>query len=83
MTEQLLSKRLNPYELAMQNFEMAADVLELEADIRAMVRAPERVLAVTVPVRMDNGKMSCFEGYRVQHNTSRGPAKGEFAFTRA
>jgi len=70
----------NPYELAMQNFEMAADALGLKDDIRAMVRAPERVLAVTVPVRMDNGRVTCFEGYRVQHNTSRGPAKGGIRF---
>jgi glutamate dehydrogenase/leucine dehydrogenase len=70
----------NPYELAMQNFEMAADVLGLNSDLRAMIRAPERVLAVTVPVRMDSGKIRCFEGYRVQHNTSRGPAKGGIRF---
>jgi glutamate dehydrogenase/leucine dehydrogenase len=41
-----------------------------------MIRSPERVLAVTVPVRMDNGHIRVFQGYRVQHNTSRGPAKG-------
>lgn len=41
-----------------------------------MIRSPERVLAVTIPVRMDNGHIRCFEGYRVQHNTARGPAKG-------
>jgi glutamate dehydrogenase/leucine dehydrogenase len=70
----------NPYELAMQNFEMAADVLGLDSDVRAMVRAPERVLAVSIPVRMDNGKIKCFDGYRVQHNTSRGPAKGGIRF---
>ncbi len=66
----------NPYELAMQNFETAADVLDLTEDVRSMIRAPERILAVTIPVRMDNGHIHCFQGYRVQHNTSRGPAKG-------
>ena len=66
----------NPYQLAMQNFEKAADVLEMDEDTRAMVRAPERLLKVNVPVRMDNGHIRCYEGYRVQHNTARGPAKG-------
>ncbi len=66
----------NPYELALQNFELAADALELDENIRLMIRHPERVLAVTIPVRMDNGKIRCFQGFRVQHNTSRGPAKG-------
>jgi glutamate dehydrogenase/leucine dehydrogenase len=66
----------NPYLLAMQNFERAADVLQLSESARAMVRSPERVLMVNVPVRMDNGDIRCYEGYRVHHNTARGPAKG-------
>src|SRR5574341_72754 len=66
----------NPYEVALENFDIAADALELEADLREMLRYPERVLTVTVPVRMDNGRIRRFEGYRVQHNTTRGPAKG-------
>jgi glutamate dehydrogenase/leucine dehydrogenase len=60
----------------MQNFEKAADVLGLKEDVRAMIRAPERVLMVTVPVRMDDGRIECYQGYRVQHCTARGPAKG-------
>ncbi len=70
----------SPYSLAMQNFETAADALELSPDIRNMIRSPERVLIVTIPVRMDNGHIECFEGYRVQHNTARGPAKGGIRF---
>ena len=66
----------NPHELALQNFDIAADALELSDDIRAMIKYPERELAVTVPVRMDNGHIRRFQGYRVQHNTVRGPAKG-------
>ncbi|MEN6532532.1 MAG: Glu/Leu/Phe/Val dehydrogenase [Bryobacteraceae bacterium] len=66
----------SPYDLAMRNFDDAADVIDLRDDVRNIIRAPERILAVSVPVRMDNGKIRCFEGYRVQHNTSRGPAKG-------
>lgn len=66
----------DPYILAMENFEAAADALDFDEDVRNMIRSPERILTVTVPVRMDNGRIECFEGYRVQHNTSRGPAKG-------
>ncbi len=61
---------------ALANFRLAAEALELSADLRAMLEYPERVLMVSVPVKMDSGQVRCFPGYRVQHNTSRGPAKG-------
>ena len=80
MLSSLSTESKNPYDLAKQNFHRAADVLELKPDVRGMVLAPERVLTVTVPVRMDNGHIECFEGYRVQHSTSRGPAKGGIRF---
>jgi glutamate dehydrogenase/leucine dehydrogenase len=60
----------------MANFHLAAEALELSPDLRAMVQYPERVLTVAVPVRIDSGQVLCFRGFRVQHNTSRGPAKG-------
>ncbi len=66
----------NPHHLALQNFDKAADALGLSEDIRAMIKYPERELAVSVPVRMSNGKVRRFQGYRVQHSTVRGPAKG-------
>ncbi len=66
----------NPYEVALENFDIAADTLELDNDIREMIRCPERALTVTLPVRMDNGRIHRFEGFRVQHSTTRGPAKG-------
>ena len=52
------------------------NALELDSDIREMIKYPERVLTVTVPVRMDDGHIHRFEAYRVQHSTARGPAKG-------
>jgi len=76
----LPGEKRSPYDLAMQNFEAAADVLGLDEDVRAMIRSPERVLVVSLPIRMDNGHVRCFTGYRVQHNTSRGPAKGGIRF---
>jgi glutamate dehydrogenase/leucine dehydrogenase len=66
----------NAYDVALENFDLAADALGLEDGLRAMIKYPERVLAVSVPVRLDSGKIVRFEGYRVQHNTTRGPAKG-------
>jgi glutamate dehydrogenase/leucine dehydrogenase len=64
------------YDSAMENFDLAADALDLSMDVRNMIKYPERILQVTLPVRMDNGHIQKFEGYRVQHSTSRGPAKG-------
>jgi glutamate dehydrogenase/leucine dehydrogenase len=66
----------NAYDAALENFDLAADALELEDDVRTMIKYPERVLTVVLPVRMDDGKIHGFQGYRVQHSTSRGPAKG-------
>lgn len=68
------------YDFAQQNFELAAAALELTECTRSLLKYPERVLTVNVPFRMDNGDIRRFEGYRVQHNTSRGPAKGGIRF---
>jgi len=70
----------NAHEAAMENFDLAADVLELEPDLREMIKFPERILQVTLPVRLDDGHVHRFEGYRVQHSTARGPAKGGIRF---
>ncbi len=66
----------SPYQVALENFDAAADALELPQDLRAMIKYPERILIVNLPIRMDNGEVLHFEGYRVQHSTVRGPAKG-------
>jgi glutamate dehydrogenase/leucine dehydrogenase len=66
----------NAYDVAMENFDIAAQALDLERDVREMIKFPERVLTVTLPVRMNDGRIKRFEGYRVQHSTVRGPAKG-------
>jgi glutamate dehydrogenase/leucine dehydrogenase len=70
----------NAYEVALENFDLAANALELEPNVRAMIKYPERVLTVSVPVRMDDGRVLRFEGFRVQHSTMRGPAKGGIRF---
>ena len=57
-------------------FDQAAERLNLPAGVREMLRLPWRELKVQIPVRMDNGKVTVFTGYRVQHNGARGPYKG-------
>jgi glutamate dehydrogenase (NAD(P)+) len=68
--------QVNPYKMAVEQFEAAADRLKLSEDMRAILRVPKRELAVNFPVRMDNNRIKVFTGYRVQHNINRGPAKG-------
>jgi len=70
----------NAYNVALENFDAAADALGLDQDTREMIKYPERVLTVTVPVRMDDGHIRRFEAFRVQHSTARGPAKGGIRF---
>lgn len=67
---------VNPYQMAVQQFEAAADKLHLSEDLREVLRKPKRELTVNFPVRLDSGRMQTFTGYRVQHNINRGPAKG-------
>lgn len=78
MSTELLAPAHPPsaYDFALQNFELAAEALELTECTRSLIKYPERVLTVNIPFRLDNGDIRRYEGYRVQHNTSRGPAKG-------
>lgn len=71
---------MSPYDAAVAQFDEAADRLDLSQAMRAILRTPKRELVVHFPVRMDDGTIEMFTGYRVQHNTSRGPAKGGIRF---
>ncbi|MFP3130662.1 MAG: Glu/Leu/Phe/Val dehydrogenase [Nitrososphaeria archaeon] len=62
--------------MALQQLKKAADLLNLEEDLREVLSHPQREVQVSLPVRMDNGKVKVFTGYRVQHNNARGPYKG-------
>jgi glutamate dehydrogenase (NAD(P)+) len=64
------------YRRAIRNFELAASVLNLDPNTAGRLRRPEKILIVSVPVRMDDGSVKVFTGYRVQHNDSLGPYKG-------
>ena len=68
--------RPNPFAVAVEQFEVAAKRLNLSDDMRAILRQTKRELTVNFPVRMDDGSIRMFTGYRVQHNINRGPAKG-------
>ncbi len=66
----------NSFEMAMQNFDTAAEKLSLTENMRSRIKYPQRSLIVSVPVRLDNDSIKRFEGFRVQHSTMMGPAKG-------
>ncbi|MEO7000442.1 MAG: Glu/Leu/Phe/Val dehydrogenase [Ktedonobacterales bacterium] len=67
---------INPYMVTLAQFEAAADRLDLDATMRAILREPQREFEVNFPVRLEAGGVRILTGYRVQHNISRGPAKG-------
>lgn len=75
-TQTAFQEQLNPYEIAKQQFNRAADYLELEPSMRHVLENAKRQLIVSIPVKMDGGDVQVFEGFRVQHNIARGPAKG-------
>ena len=72
----MTSERDNPFRIAQQQFDKAAELLDLPQDIREILRVPQRELTVNFPVKLDSGATKVFTGYRVQHNLGRGPVKG-------
>jgi glutamate dehydrogenase (NAD(P)+) len=76
MTTEHIAAHINPWEVAQHQFDLAADRLNLDPGLRKVLRQPRRELTVHFPVKMDDGNVQVFTGYRVQHNLGRGPAKG-------
>jgi glutamate dehydrogenase (NAD(P)+) len=76
----IAQEELNPFKIAQKQFDAAADYLNLDESMRQVLRNAKRQLVVSVPVKMDGGEVKVFEGYRVQHNIARGPAKGGIRF---
>jgi glutamate dehydrogenase (NAD(P)+) len=68
------------YAMASEQFQLIADYLQMEENMRARMLQPKRALAVTLPVRMDDGRVETFQGYRVQHHLAMGPTKGGTRF---
>ena len=71
-----VNSQLNPLENAERQFEEAATRLKLDAGVKDMLKKPRRATIQWLPVMMDDGTIHMFEGFRVQHNIARGPAKG-------
>jgi glutamate dehydrogenase len=67
---------INPFEMAQRQFDEVADQLGLDQGVRAILRRPLREFHFRIPVRMDDGALRVFDGFRVQHSDARGPAKG-------
>src|SRR6478672_13402989 len=72
----IAAENLHPYDFALLQCDPAADHLGLDPGVRAVLSTPKRQLIVSIPVKMDDGSISCFHGYRVQHSIARGPSKG-------
>jgi len=73
-------KSYNPFIMAQKQFDNAAELLELDPATRDLLRVPLREYQFSIPVRMDDGQVKVFRGFRVQHNDARGPGKGGIRF---
>jgi len=69
-------KKINPLDVAMKQVDIAAERLKLDPGICEKIKHTKRELIVHLPVKMDDGSVKIFTGYRVQHNMTRGPGKG-------
>ncbi|NLC81840.1 MAG: Glu/Leu/Phe/Val dehydrogenase [Lentisphaerae bacterium] len=74
------SSSYNPFHVAQGQFDKVAALLELDEGVRELLRQPLREYQFSIPVRMDDGTVRVFKGFRVQHNDARGPAKGGIRF---
>ncbi len=75
-----MSETVNAFEMAQRQFDHVAEMLGLHEEVRQILRWPLREFRFQIPVRMDDGSIKVFFGYRVQHNDARGPAKGGIRF---
>ena len=76
----MADKSFNPFEMAQTQFDSIANRLDLNEATRELLRNNQREYHVSIPVRMDDGNVKIFRGFRVQHNDARGPAKGGIRF---
>ncbi len=75
-----LERTYNAWENALAQLDHVASLIELDPKIHRVIRSPKRCVIVSIPVRMDDGDVRVFEGYRVQHSQARGPSKGGIRF---
>lgn len=76
----MTQEELNPFAIAQQQLDAAAEIIELDPATHQLLRWPLRELHVTLPVKMDDGSTQIFHGFRVQYNDARGPTKGGIRF---
>ena len=72
--------KLNPFAVAQKQLDQCAKILHLDPGVQAILRVPTRELHVSLPVRMDDGSLKVFQGFRVQYNDAKGPCKGGIRF---
>lgn len=70
----------NPFEIVKKQIDRCAEILELRPEVVSILKTPQRELHVSLPIRMDDGSVKVFQGFRVQYNDARGPAKGGIRF---
>ncbi len=75
-----MANTINAFEMAQKQFDHVAELLKLEPQVREILRWPLREFSFRIPVRMDDGTLRMFQGFRVQHNDARGPNKGGIRF---
>ncbi len=75
-----MASNINAFEMAQRQFDGVADLLKLDPQVREILRWPLREYSFRIPVRMDDGTIKVFQGFRVQHNDARGPNKGGIRF---
>ncbi|MCK4373404.1 MAG: Glu/Leu/Phe/Val dehydrogenase, partial [candidate division Zixibacteria bacterium] len=75
-----MNKGFNAFEMAQTQFDNVADTLGLDTSVRELLRNPLREYQFSIPIRMDDGTIKVFRGFRVQHNDARGPCKGGIRF---
>lgn len=76
----MAKENLNPFISAQKQVKDACDALKLDPAVYELLKEPERVIEITIPVKMDDGSVKTFKGYRAVHNTAIGPAKGGVRF---
>ncbi|HOJ03718.1 MAG TPA: Glu/Leu/Phe/Val dehydrogenase [Bacteroidota bacterium] len=74
------TESFNPYKMAQQQFDTVAEKLGLDEATRALLRVPDKEVHFNIPIRMDDGSYRVFRGYRILHNSARGPCKGGVRF---
>ena len=75
-----MASTINAFEMAQRQFDHVAELLKLDPQVSEILRWPLREFSFRIPVRMDDGTLRMFQGFRVQHNDARGPNKGGIRF---